>query len=287
MTVRHLLPDALLIAASLLAGAGWIFSVHSIAGLPPLFFVGTRFLLAGVLIGAFGGFRSCRMADVRAIFPAAVALALSMMTWITGLRLSSNPGVASFITACGNLVVPMIGLILYRWPMGRRIWLSLAVALAGLGFLFLEGGARFDMTNLWFVVASCCWAMGIVLARNGSERASVITVSTLQLTLSGIVILVASASLETWPTTLPALPILGWFLASVLLSTCLRFLFQLQALQMTSTGRASVLMCLEPVWALIMSMAWLGTSLSISQAIGCAVIFSAILFQVGGGRATA
>ena len=51
---RHpLKADLILVGATLVAAAGWIFSKESLAGLPPLLFVGVRFLLAGVVLLAF------------------------------------------------------------------------------------------------------------------------------------------------------------------------------------------------------------------------------------------
>ncbi|RAS13947.1 hypothetical protein [Ensifer adhaerens] len=60
-----------------------------------------------------------------------------MMAWIFGLKQTTNPGVAAFITSTGNLLVPVFGLLFFGWPVGRALWISIAVALAGMGLLFL------------------------------------------------------------------------------------------------------------------------------------------------------
>ncbi|WP_425988245.1 EamA family transporter [Ensifer sp. R-19] len=55
---------------------------------------------------------------------------------------------------------------------------------------------------------------------------------------------------------------------------------QFRGQQMISAARASVIMCCEPVWVLPFTLAFLGTPLSLSQILGCAVILFAMLRQV-------
>ena len=45
--------DALLLLVTALAAGGWIFSKEALAGMPPLLFIGTRFLLAGLILLGF------------------------------------------------------------------------------------------------------------------------------------------------------------------------------------------------------------------------------------------
>lgn len=270
----------MLLGASLFAASGWIFSLQALEGLPPFFFIGTRFILAGLLIGLFGGLRSVRLADVRASLPGAVALGLSMMAWITGLQHASNPGVAAFISSCGNLVMPVFGLALYRWPVGRRVWQCLGIALAGLALLFLNGSARVEISNLWFVLASTLWGLGMVISRRGVGRIGLVALTALQVGLSGVLMLACSALVETWPTALPSGGVIAAFLGAVLLATCSRFLLQFKGQHMMPVGRAAIFLTLEPVWTLLASMTLLGTHLTAIQFVGCGVIFCAMLFAL-------
>lgn len=49
---------------------------------------------------------------------------------------------------------------------------------------------------------------------------------------------------------------------------------------MVSAGRAALLMCFEPVWTMAFSLAFLGTPLSLTQALGCGTIFVAIVKEI-------
>ncbi len=70
------------------------------------------------------------------------------------------------------------------------------------------------------------------------------------------------------PTAVPSVEVWVWYLASILIPTCLRFVLQFRGQQMISASRASVFMCREPFWALLFTLVFLGTPLSL----GCAVI---------------
>jgi drug/metabolite transporter (DMT)-like permease len=275
---RHVAADIQLSLAALLAGSGWLFSINALKELPPLLFMGSRFLIAGLLIGLLTDFRSLRghSNQLSSLLPAAAALALAMMFWIIGLKQTTNPGVAAFIAAMGNLLVPVFGLLLFRWPVGRGIWLSLALALVGMSLLFLDRGAHVDDGHIYFIISAGLWAISIALVKRNSVNFDPVVVTSIQLAVSGLIILLVSLVVEELPRALPTGAAFGWFLVSILLSTCLRFFLQFRGQQLISAGRAAILMCFEPVWTMLLSMSLLGTVISLPQAIGCGIIFFAI-----------
>ena len=48
--VTHVKAELILVFVTILAGFGWIFSKEALAGLPPLFFMGVRFIIAGFVL---------------------------------------------------------------------------------------------------------------------------------------------------------------------------------------------------------------------------------------------
>jgi len=270
--------DLQLCVAALLAGSGWLFSINALAALPPLFFMGSRFILAGVLIGFFADIRGLRKV-LGAWVPLAVsagAMALSMIGWILALKHTSHAGVAAFITATGNLMVPLVGALLFRWPLAKSLSLSLPLACAGLALLFLDARTGFDTTHLLFLGAALLWAISVALMKNANPALGTATITAFQLIVAGLSILAASCLFEEWPRVTPSLGIWMWFLASVLLSTCLRFALQYQGQRLVAPARAAMLMSAEPVWTMALSTIFLATSISPLQAVGCAVIFAAV-----------
>ncbi len=217
--------DLQIAVAAFVAGAGWLFSIHALAELPPLLFLGSRFIFAGLLIGLLAKFPS--VADigraVRLLFPGAFAFAVAMMAWIFGLKHTTNPGVAAFISSTGNLLVPVFGLLFFGWPVGKRLWISITIALAGMALLFLGPDARVEAAHVYFVVSALLWAASIALVKRNSAKVGAVAAAAVQLVVSGVVILAVSSLAERMPTAIPPVEIWGWYLASILISTCLRF----------------------------------------------------------------
>lgn len=279
-------PTAKLVLASFLAGAGWMFSIQALQGVSPIYFIATRFLLAGLLIGLTTGFLAQRGKGriLRNTLPGAALLGLSMTFWTIGLSQTSNPGVSSFITAAGNLFVPVWGLVIFGWKIHQSTALALCISLAGLALLLIDPGGRFEPAQLLFLAAAGLWALSMTLVKNQLIGASSAVITASLLTLSGAMMLVMAILVEGVPNTMAQPRILLWFLASLLLSTYLRFLLQFSGQSAVSLSRAGLIMSLEPVWVLIFSILLFTQTPAGTEAIGCALVLCALVFDTGRAR---
>lgn len=273
--------DVQMSLATLLAGSGWLFSIKALEGLPPLLFIGSRFVLAGVLIAMVVGRPILRLRGVQwmPLFLSSLAMSGAMIGWIIGLKHTTHVGVAAFITATGNLIVPFVGLVLFRWPIERSFWISFPVAIAGLSLLFLDRQSGFEPGHVLFMGSAILWAISVAIVRNATISTSPSDIAVIQLGATGLVILVFSFGIEGIPSTLPSVASLGWFLASVILSTCLRFVLQFEGQRGSTPARAALLMIFEPVWAMAFALVFFGTAVSMLQAVGCTVILAAVTWD--------
>lgn len=264
--------------AAFLAGSGWLFSIQALKELPPLLFIGTRFLLSSILIGFVFGLPKSQSNYIqwRGLLISSIAMAGAMIGWIIGLKHTSHLGVAAFITASGNLVVPFVGFVLFRWPIRRSFGVCFAVSLCGLGFLFLDRQSGFEPSHVLFMGSAILWAVSVALAKNATTSTSSSTIAVVQLAITGVIIIATSLITEDFPVSMPSAGAFGWFSASVLLSTCLRFILQFEGQKGSSPARAALLMIFEPVWAMAFAYLVFGASVSMIQAIGCAIIFAAV-----------
>lgn len=276
--IRMSIADLQLCGATLLAGSGWIFSMKVLVSLPPLLFMGSRFVIAGALIAIFADLGGLRRV-LRQCWPlliSAIAMALSMTGWILALKHTSHAGVAAFISSMGNLMVPLVGAVVFRWLLSKSLFVSLPLALAGLSLLFLDADSCFDISHLLFLASACLWACSVALIKNSNPSLSTATITSFQLVVAGVLMLVASGLFERIPGAIPHPTIWIWFIASVLLSTCLRFFLQYQGMRQAAPGRAALLLSFEAVWVMALSMLVLGSSISWMQTFGCMVLFAAI-----------
>ena len=270
--------ELILVMVTLIAALGWIFSKEALAGLPPLFFMGVRFLVAGFVLLLVGGkyFRGVRWLDVKGAILMGGVFGFAMMFWIKGLDESSNLGVGAFINSLGVILVPVLARFLFAERPSNSIWLALPVAVVGLGCLALSDGIALEWGQVYFFLAALLFALQFNLLTRMSNRLHVLVLTTLQLLTAGALHLLFSSVLETIPHTIST-PILGWFLASALIATSLRFLLQTYGQSLTPASHAAVIMNLEPVWTALAAAVWFNEQMSRMQVLGCGLIFVAMI----------
>ena len=274
---NHLKADLLLVLTTILAGAGWIFSKEALAGLAPLLFIAMRFSAAGVLLGCLrvGSLRALTAEQWRASLHVGVFFGIAIVFWILGLHLASHVGVGAFLTSLGVVMVPLVGLAFGERP-GRYVFYSLPFVAAGLACLSLDTEFSIGWGEASFLVAALFFSLTFILNSRASARTPAVPLTAIQLVLAGLITLAVSILTENWNFDQPP-AIWGWFLASVLIATSLRFSIQTRAQGMAPASHAAIIMTLEPVWAALMAVGWLGERMSLLQVIGCGLIFMAML----------
>ncbi len=292
---HHLKADALILLVTLIAAAGWAFSKEALQGLPPLLFIGVRFLLAGLLLVAIGSsqLRRLNSADLRRTGATGAVMGIAMLSWILGLHHASNMGVGAFITSLGVVLAPVVGWALFSVRVTTSTWIAVMVAAVGLGCLSLEGGLSFAPSDLYFLAAACAFAVHFNLNTRYAARIPVMALTAVQLTIAGGMALSISILTERWPTAVSA-EVIGWLMASTFIATSLRFFLQIKAQGMAPLSHTAIIMTLEPVWTALVGRTWFGERMSRMQLIGCAIIFCALLInrwrwflRVDGGGQTA
>lgn len=272
--------DALLLLVTIVAAGGWIFSKEALAGMPPLLFIGTRFLLAGLILLGFAWPTLSRMPArrIRRGFFVGLLFSVAIGFWILGLQTSSHLGESAFINSLGILLVPIVAKLLFGDRPPRSTWVALPVALAGFALLSLNAGFKVEKSQLLMVGAALCFALLINVNTRVVRNVPALPLTTLQLLGVGGVLTLTSLIFERQPVALDT-SILGWFMASVLLSSSLRFFLQIKAQGMTTPSHASVILMLEAVWTALFAALWFGETMAPLQLLGCGLIFMALLIN--------
>ncbi|UZE96299.1 DMT family transporter [Alkalimarinus alittae] len=277
---QHLKADVLLIIVTLLAAAGWIFSKETLQGMPPILFIGSRFLVAGIVLGLLGlpEFKKLSAQALKRSLMTGVVFSIAMVFWVMGLFEAEHVGEGAFITSMGVVLVP----IMARWVFGdsppKSTWFSLPVAIAGLALLSLDNGLHLDSGQLYFLAAATIFALHFNLNTRMVAEVPVLVLTSIQLMVVGIVALSVSSSIEAWPDQI-SLNIWAWFLASAVIATSLRFYLQTFAQGLAPASHAAVILTLEPIWTTLLAGWWFGEVMSFMQLVGCGLIFSALLIN--------
>jgi len=282
-TAHHSLKaDALLVLVTLLAALGWLFSYHSLQGLPPLLFIGIRFLCGGLILGVFGlgEVKTVRAnsADLRQCIKTGLVLSVAMMCWITGLRLTTAMGPGAFISSLGVIIAPIMAGALFHARIARSTWVAALVAAVGMACLALQPGMTVHTADLFFLASALGFSIQFNLNSRFAGKIPVLPLTAIQLSVVGLVSLASSAIIEEWPAQV-SLSTWLWVGTSILIATCLRFYLQVSAQGRTPLSHAAFIMTLEPVWTALLALVWLGERMRAMQVLGSVLILCALVIS--------
>ncbi|MGK0405078.1 MAG: drug/metabolite transporter (DMT)-like permease [Oleispira sp.] len=280
MSSHSLKADVLLVVVTLLAAISWMFSKEAVSEMPPLLFIGSRFLLAGIFLALFSQSSLIGLNPKQWIASAQVGIlfGLSMCLWIFGLFHAKNLGEGAFITSIASILVAPISYLIFKANVERSNWLALPVAFIGLGLLGLENGFHPEKSQLFFLGAAILLSLTFILNGRAAARMSAAALTAISLSFVGIMAIIISAYAETWPAEVTG-SMAKWLLLSALIGTAARFLLQTYAQGLTTPSHAAVIMILEPIWTALIAAAWFNERMSTLQLIGCSLIFSALIIN--------
>lgn len=270
--------DVLLIIVTLLAAVSWMFSKESLAEMPPLLFIGSRFLIAGLFIALFSKRSLSGLTASQWLTSAKVGMLFgtAMCLWIFGLFYSKNLGEGAFITSIASILVAPISYLFFKDKIERSNWIALPVALIGLGLLSLENGFHPEPSQLFFFAAALFLSLTFILNGRAAANMSASALTSISLSFVGVMGIGISFFIEVWPEQATG-SMVQWLLLSAIIGTSARFLLQTYAQGLTTPSHAAVIMVLEPVWTALIAAAWFEERMSGLQAIGCSLIFAALL----------
>jgi drug/metabolite transporter (DMT)-like permease len=288
--------DILLVLVTILAAISWIFSKEAVLLMPPLLFICSRFLLAGLLllIVGFNQLSVLSWNQYRQAIIVGFIFALGMCFWVMGLHSGVSLSVASFITSSAVIFSPIISKIFFAEKVPSTTWYAIPFALVGLAFLSLSGEFEIQKGQLLFIVSALFVALFFVLNSRAanhreivvlgevtrvSKRVPALPLTAIALVTVGVLVGMLSFITEGWLEAAEGVSstLLAWVLASAFIGTALRFFMQTHAQSLSSNSHGVVIMIVEPIWTALMAAAWFGESLSEKELIGCVLVFISII----------
>lgn len=276
-------PLQLMVLVTLLAAAGWLFSKEAIRELPPAAFIGSRFLLAALLLLPLAWLREpppSRAQMVRAA-GCGTLLGASLLLWVTAISQSDALGSGAFIMSIATLMAPLAAWGAFRAKPGRHYWLTLPIAIAGLLLLSSSTHWGVSLSLFWFLAAATTLGIQLAVHRHFAQSIAPTWLTCIQLAMTGLLGTLLSLLTEQWPEAGVSHGIWGWFAASVLIATTLRYWLLTHALSKMTTAHAALMMLLEPVWTLILSTLFYSEPLGGAKLAGAGLVLGAlVLYQL-------
>ena len=196
----------------------------------------------------------------------------------------TTAGKTGFITALYVILVPVFGLFLKK-RIPPIFWACVAASAVGLYLLCIPADGGFGDINKGDIIVFVCaflYAGHILCIDHFSPKADGVKLSCIQFFVAGIVSCVLMFFID--PALGFALPDLsalqaGWFelFYAGVMSCGVAFTFQVVAQADVNPTLASMLLCLESVFAVLAGAALLGEAMGAREILGCVLMFSAIV----------
>ena len=184
-------------------------------------------------------------------------------------------GKAGFITALYIVMVPVFGIFLKKRA-GIRVWVSVALAVAGLYLLCITDRLALGKGDILVLLCAVVFAVHILVVDHFSAKTDGVRMSCIQFLvcglLSGVCMLITEHPemrliLQAWQPILYA----GVFSCGV------GYTLQIIGQKGTDPTVASLILSLESVVSVLAGWLLLGQRLSVRELGGCALMFAAIL----------
>jgi drug/metabolite transporter (DMT)-like permease len=217
---------------------------------------------------------------------------LALVQWSYFFAIHRLPiGEALLVQFVAPLLVALWARFVYREAVRRRIWVALALSLAGLVLIVrLWHVHRLDARGLAAAWLGCItYAFYVLVAERGVKRRDAISLSAWGFLFAALF----WAAVRPWWTFpdsylrgdasllghLHSLHLPVWLLVSwmVVLGTIVPFVLVVGALRHITATRVGIVAMLEPVGAILIAWVWLGEALAQVQLVGAALTLTGIV----------
>ncbi len=288
----------LLLLTAMIWGAAFVAQDVAADALEPFTFNGIRMAMAALTLVPLILLRHRRQAKAAAVHgdekPALLprdpaqrrillvggALCGLMLTLGSGLQqMGINAGVqagkAGFLTALYIVLVPLTGLFFGQRPQ-PLVWLAVVLSAVGLYLLCMQGGFTLEPGDILLLLCALSFTGHILVIDRIGPRADGIKLSCIQFAVTAVLCLTVAAFTEhpTWGAVkTAAIPILY----AGILSGGVGYTLQIVAQKDIDPTVASLIMCLESVFAVLFGWLLLGDTMTLREYLGCAAMMVGIV----------
>ena len=280
---QRLRANLLLLLTALIWGVAFVAQDVAMDHLPPFTFNGSRMVLGGLVLLPVVFFqnrkkekpsRDSRKRLWKAGFWCGLMLFLGSSFQQIGIQ-QTSAGKAGFVTALYIVLVPLLGL--FR---GKRVrfllWAAVALCTVGLFLLCVTGTLTIHTGDLFLLLCAFAFAGHILVVDHFNAKTDPMAMSCLQFFICGEFSLMMALLLEK--------PTVSGFTASLIpivyagvFSGGVGYTLQILGQRNTDPTVASLILCLESVFAVLAAWILLGDVLSLRELTGCAFMFAGIL----------
>lgn len=284
---------ACLAATWFIWGSTYLAIKWALVSFPPYYQMGTRFVAAGLLLGAWAGLRGARWPS-RSEWLSAFVLGALLLGGGYGATAVASSSVSSGLVVSFIAVVPAM-VALFQWPYGVRPskMEGAGIALGLVGVLLLTQGQGFaaSLPGLLAITLACVtWSLGSVWAKHGLPGGRSLALApgaagyASQMLAGGLLLMLAAWVAGEQPTFPPdSRSLLSWAYL-VVAGSLLGFSAYMVLLERTTAGLASSYTFVNPVIGLVMGVTLGGETISAGELLAAGVITAGVVLLLAGRR---
>lgn len=285
--LKQLGSELLLLLTAAIWGLAFVAQRQGMQYLDPLFFNGIRFSLGALVVGVFA--LSGKHKPVRMPFPWLLGTVLFIASTLQQVGIVyTTAGSAGFITGLYVVFVPILGLF-RKQRLSALIMIAVACSVTGLYLINSGQALNASFGNLLVLVSAVFWAWHVQLVDYYTARYDTFAVAFAQYALCAFASLAGGlvVNLSKDPTWLLRettwLAVRGAVLPIVyggIFSVGIAYTLQIHAQKRVPPAPATLILCLEGVFALIGGWLLLKEALTLPILLGAALLLAAMLLSI-------
>jgi drug/metabolite transporter (DMT)-like permease len=203
-----------------------------------------------------------------------VALTLGTNLQQKGIETTTS-GKAGFITALYIVIVPILGIFLKK-KVGKMVWVSVALAVAGLFCLCIQQDFSISGGDFYILLCSLCFSVHILVIDHFTQKVDGVELSCSQ--FLAVTVFSSVGMLAAEQPSWEALRQCAWPLLYVgIFSSGIAYTLQILAQRDSNPTVVSLLLSLESVFATLAGALVLGDRMSGREYFGCALMLAAVM----------
>lgn len=284
----------------LIWGATWLAMKLGVDSVPAVFFGGTRFVTAGLVLLVYASFQGEVRRLSRREIGRLMLVQLLMVVLTYGPLFWGIRHVPSGLTAVLDLALMPVSLLVFGIALGEEHWSTTRAAALGFGFagLAVLFGPRIAIPTdrvgligaMAIVFSAIVYSLGSVVARPLTRTISPAFMSGLTLLPGGLVLTLGALALE--PGALQAarfdwgIAAWGGWLFLVVFGSLVAFTVYMRLIAVWGPTRAGSYAYISPVIAVLLGVAVLGERVGLRDGLGMALLVVAAFFSMRGSSST-
>lgn len=260
--------NILMVIVTIFWGLSYTFMVLGLEVLKAYNVVALRCLIAFIIAGLIF-YKKLLNTNIQTITYASLQGLLLFLVFVLSLYglQSTSASNAGFILSLTVVLVPIFSSIIERSLPSRAISLAIICTMVGIVVLTLKESFTFNPGDIYMAIAALCYSVYLILNGRFTKKVESISFGIFQLGFAGIIAGILCLFFEV-----PQLPNtgLGWVAILGLGIICTAFCFVAQSVvqQYTSPTHTGLIFSLEPIFASVFAILFLGEGVTTQLLIG-------------------